>query len=191
MKRKNLKKNILLHICCAPDSTTAVENLKEKGYEVIGYYYNPNMDSPEEDIKRFNDTVKVSKEMNFELIGDYGDIKDRDEWMNEVKNLGNLDEGGTRCFYCFRFRLRKTAVKAKEIGTDLFTTTLTVSPHKNASLINCMGEEIARENEIEYFNANFKKNNGFKKSLEYSRKFKLYRQNYCGCIFSRRNGLSE
>jgi len=191
MKRKKLDNKILLHICCAPDSTAATEYLREKGFRVIGYYYNPNMDSTEEDIKRFKETEKVAGLMNFELYGDYGDIKDRELWSGKITGLEDLDEGGTRCFICFRFRLEKTAEKARELGLNRFTTTLTVSPHKNATLINLIGNKIAADYGLEFYDTNFKKKNGFIKSLEYSRKLNLYRQNYCGCIFSKNKDKNE
>ncbi|MCK4665820.1 epoxyqueuosine reductase QueH [Candidatus Dependentiae bacterium] len=186
MKKEKVKKEkILLHICCAPDATYPSE-LLSNNFEVIGYYYNPNMDSDEEDKKRFEETKKVSDLFKFELINSRGNIKDREEWNNAIAGLENLPEGGTRCFKCIEFRLKKTAEKAKEKNIKVFTTTLTVSPHKNAFLINSIGKNIAEKFNLEFLKSNFKKNNGLKKTLEYSKEFNLYRQKYCGCIFSKR-----
>ena len=107
--------------------------------------------------------------------------------MSQVKGLENEKEGGARCPVCFKLRLKKTAEKAKELGFDIFTTTLSVSPYKNAEILNEIGKAVANEVGIEYLEANFKKKDGYKRSIELSRQYNLYRQNYCGCKFSKRD----
>lgn len=187
MKRKKHKPKILLNICCGPDATYPFTVLDPE-FEVIGYFYNPNIDTTEEERKRFNETVRVAEHFGFKLIDECCLEQDRKEWRDFIKGLESMPEGGTRCFKCILFRLRKTAEKAGELNIPAFTTTLTISPHKNAALINSVGKNLAREFGLQYLETNFKKKNGFKKSLEFSRELNLYRQNYCGCEFSKHKG---
>ena len=113
------------------------------------------------------------------------------EFLSAVKGLENEKEGGARCPVCFALRLRKTAQKAKSLGFDVFATTLTVSPYKNSTIINSIGKQIEKEEGIEFYDGNFKKQDGYKKSIEFSKKYNLYRQNYCGCIFSQREAAQK
>lgn len=176
-------KKLLLHSCCGPCSTHVIDLLKND-YEITILYYNPNIDTSEEYLhrlneqKRFCDAVKVKvMEIGYEP----------EEYLNAVKGFESEREGGARCEICFRLRLDKTAQVAKEKGFDLFATTLTVSPHKNSIVINQVGKEIEKAKQIEFLDGNFKKQDGYKKSIELAKEYNLYRQNYCGCKFSKRS----
>ncbi len=183
---KSEKKKLLLHSCCAPCSTTAISRLAED-YKVTICYYNPNIYPEEEYIKRKNEQIKLINKLNSE--GEYNitmlDVEyDSDNYESKVENLRNEKEGGARCTVCFRLRLEKVASLAKSLDYDLFATTLTVSPHKNAKLINDIGEMLAKEYKISYLPTDFKKQDGYKQSVQLSKKYELYRQNYCGCKYS-------
>ena len=174
-------KKILLHSCCGPCSTQVIDVLR-KDYEVVIYYYNPNIDTDKEFNLRLSEQKRFCKEVGIEVIEDgYNPA----EFYCKVKGLEGEKEGGARCPVCFALRLEKTAVKAKQLGFDLFGTTLTVSPHKNAEIINSIGLAIAEKEEIEYLPGNYKKQDGYKKSIEFSKQYNLYRQNYCGCKFAK------
>ncbi len=175
-------KKILLNVCCAPDATHSINVLREQGFYIITYFFNPNIHPEEEYKARFNDMVKLAIEMNVENIMDVP--YDIAEWKKRCDPLANEKEGGKRCIECYKLRLEETAKKAVQSGIDIFATTLTISPHKNAELINTLGKEIAKQSGIQYYESNFKKKDGFKKSIELSKKYNLYRQNYCGCIYS-------
>lgn len=176
------KEKLLFHICCAPDATVVAERL-HPDYDITGFFYNPNI-HPESEYKlRVKEMEDLAKKINLKLIvGPY----DSDNWFEQVEGLEHEPEGGARCVVCFKMRLEQTARVAKEQGFDIFTTVLTVSPHKNADLINDIGEEIAEKYGVAFMAANFKKKDGFKRSLVLSKQYNLYRQNYCGCIYSKR-----
>jgi len=171
---------ILLHTCCAPCSTSSVERLM-KEYNVVSYFYNPNIHPEEEYRLRKNEMKKISDFFNIRtVIGDY----DKEEWLSSVKGLEKEPEGGKRCEVCFRIRLEKVALFAKEEGISKFTTTLSVSPHKSFEKIKEIGKEIERKFDVKFIDVDLKKKDGFKRSTVLSNKLGLYRQNYCGCIFS-------
>jgi len=178
--RKEKKSKVLLHICCAPDATTVIERLCSH-YEVVGFFHNPNIFPQEEYEKRGREARKLADAMGFLLIVP---PYQPEEWNEEVKGLENVPEKGQRCEVCFRFNLRRTARKACEMNISSFTTTLTISPHKDSHCIMQIGEAAAVEYGIHFLSIDFKKKNGFQRSLELSRKFNLYRQNYCGCRYS-------
>jgi predicted adenine nucleotide alpha hydrolase (AANH) superfamily ATPase len=159
-----------------------VERLRED-YDVFGYFYNPNIQPREEYDRRVETLRTLATEIELPLFVDEYDV---DRWLAMVKGLEDAPEGGERCEICFRMRLQKTIEYALENDFDLLTATLTVSPRKNAELINNIGKELAESAGIRYLESNFKKKNGFGRSVELSKKYKLYRQNYCGCIFSKR-----
>ncbi len=175
------KLKLLLHTCCAPCVTVPMERL-QPDYEVSCIFYNPNIHLRYEYLERLNEIIRLTKELELKIIIPEYDV---DRWFELVKGLEDEPEGGKRCSVCFEMRLRETAQYAKKNNFDLFTTTLTISPHKNATLINQIGAEISEQNQIPFLDANFKKKDGYKRSIELSKKYNLYRQNYCGCIFSR------
>ncbi|MCX5708241.1 MAG: epoxyqueuosine reductase QueH [Candidatus Omnitrophica bacterium] len=172
-------KKVLLHICCGICSSWAIEKLKIDGFQVCGFFYNPNIQPEEEYFKRLAVAQKVAEFHRIELLaGKY----DPDKWQQEVKGRENDPEGGKRCLVCFHFRLKETFRKAVELGIEHFTTTLTISPHKNFEVIKNIGSSLSPEGFLAY---NFKKEDGFKKSNKFCREHELYRQNYCGCLYSR------
>ena len=180
------KKRLLLHSCCGPCSTTAIFSLA-KEYDITICYYNPNIYPEEEYIKRKQEQLKLVSKINQEGVIkiDVLDVEyDSDKFEAAVCDLQKEREGGARCSVCFRLRLEKVASLAKKHGYDLFATTLTVSPHKNAKLINQIGEDVSKLKNVEYLPTDLKKQDGYKKSIEYSKQYELYRQNYCGCKYS-------
>ena len=182
---------VLLHSCCAPCSTSCID-LLTKYMDITIYYYNPNIEPQEEYNKRKEEEIRLIKEFNninkLDIIDcDY----DNDLFHEMSKGLEDVKEGGARCFKCYKLRMLATAKKAKELGYDYFATTLTLSPLKNSQIINKIGYEIEDEVGIKYLCSDFKKNDGYKKSIEFSKQYNLYRQNYCGCIFSKKNNLEE
>ncbi len=171
-----------MHACCAPCATHVVNVLREK-YEVVAYFYNPNIHPESEYHLRLKNMIKLAEVYELPLIvGEY----EVDRWFKKIKGYENEREGGKRCEKCFELRLKETAKLAKEIGASIFTTTLTISPHKNAKTINNIGKNLEDKYKIKFLEADFKKKDGFKKSVEESKRLGLYRQNYCGCIFSKR-----
>jgi len=176
------KARILLHVCCGPCSLHPYFFLKDD-FDVTFYFYNPNIHPKNEYFKRLEGVRTVSDTYSVPLIiGEY----DMKNWMILTRHLKDEPEGGKRCELCFKIRLNKTAETAKNLGFDLFGTTLTVSPLKNQAIINSVGEEIGKSKKINFFRADFKKKDGFKKTTELSKQLNLYRQNYCGCIYSKR-----
>ena len=175
-----MKDRLLLHVCCAPDATVAFERLS-KDWRIVGYFFNPNIYPVEEYAKRLGDFQRLGCQMGIEVrSGEYCD----QEWYNRIKGLENEPEKGRRCDVCFQFRLENAAQIAKTEGFDAFATVLTVSPHKNAEKINRMGQMLAEQYGTDYLATDLKKQDGFKRSVELSRQFGLYRQKYCGCKFS-------
>ena len=186
----NDKPKLLLHACCGPCSSYVLEYLSNN-FEITVLFYNPNIYPEEEYLKRKNELLKLIKLMNKSNIS-YEDIDYlSNEYDEKIINLENEPEGGKRCYECIYLRLQKTAILAKEGSFEYFCTTLTVSPHKNAEMINRIGEELSKEYDIKYLYSDFKKNEGFKKSIENSKKYDLYRQNYCGCKYSMRKEENE
>lgn len=172
---------LLLHSCCGPCSSYVIEYLS-KYFDLTVYYYNPNIYPIEEYEKR----LETQKQL-LERLGGAAMIDseyDPDRYFEQVSGLENEREGGKRCTVCFEMRLRRTAEKAKIGKFDYFATTLTVSPHKNTQIINQIGEELADEYSVKWLPSDFKKREGYKRSIELSKQFELYRQNYCGCKFS-------
>ena len=185
-KREGVTPSLLLHACCAPCSSYCLEYLSEY-FKITVFYYNPNI-YPESEYahrvaeeKRLISSLKVKNRIDF-IEGKF----DPSEFYGAVRGFETIKEGGERCFRCYELRLRETAKLAKERGFDYFTTTLTISPLKNAAKINEIGEALAEEYGIRHLPSDFKKKEGYKRSIELSREFALYRQNYCGCVFSRR-----
>lgn len=179
------KPRLLIHSCCAPCSSYVLEYLNQY-FEITVFYYNPNISPQSEFEKRAKEQCRLIDEMlpdaNIKtVIADY----DANEFFDTVKGLETEPEGGGRCLKCFELRLEKTAQLAKEQGFDFFTTTLTISPHKNAQILNDVGGKMASKYGVDYLFSDFKKKNGYRRSCELSEKYGLYRQNYCGCVFSK------
>ncbi|MDO4521578.1 MAG: epoxyqueuosine reductase QueH [Eubacteriales bacterium] len=177
---------LLLHSCCAPCSSYVIEYLSQY-FHITVFYYNPNIAPEEEYHKRVREQQRFIRELPTRYPVEFieGDF-DAPMYYEKVRGLEREPEGGARCEICFRMRLKRSAELAKELGMDYVTTTLTISPLKNAQLLNQIGEELAGEYQVRWLPSDFKKRNGYKRSTELSREYGLYRQNYCGCIFSRR-----
>lgn len=176
---------LLLHSCCAPCSSYCLEYLSDY-FKITVFYYNPNIYPEDEYYKRvseqkhFIERLPAKNPISF-IEGSY----DTDRFYNITKGLEDCTEGGERCFLCYELRLRESAELAKKYQMDYFTTTLSISPLKNARKLNEIGDSLAREYGIRYLNSDFKKRNGYKRSVELSEQYGMYRQYYCGCVFSK------
>lgn len=180
-------KRILVHICCAPDALYVMHILK-KDYAATGLFYNPNIHPKKEYDLRLAETRKTAGLAAFELIeGPY----DPDRWMGMTEAFKDEPEKGRRCDICYASRLAFTARRAAELGFDMFTTVMSLSPWKKSDVMNRQGLMLARRYGIGFLEANFKKKDGFRKSIAMSREHNLYRQNYCGCLYSFHNDISE
>lgn len=176
---------LLMHACCAPCSSYVLEYLASI-FDMTLYFYNPNIAPESEHIFRGNELERLISEMplnnSVQLIrAEY----EPEKFLAAARGLENVPEGGERCFKCYELRLRKTAEYAKEEGFDYFSTTLSISPHKNAQKLNEIGAELSEEFEVPYLFSDFKKRNGYKRSCQLSEEYRLYRQDYCGCAFSK------
>ena len=178
------KPKLLLHSCCGPCSTEVIDFLKDY-FEITVFYYNPNIEPIEEYLHRKKEQIRFLKEYKEAEIAFLDCDYDNASFKKIAKGLEHVKEGGARCNKCFYLRMFKTAKEAKELDFDYFGTTLTVSPHKNSTIINEIGEHISKELEINYIYGDFKKNDGYKKSIEFSKVYNLYRQNYCGCLYGK------
>ena len=190
--KKNEKEGIVpslfLHSCCAPCSSYCLEYLTSY-FEITIFYYNPNISPIEEYKKRVEEQKRLIDRLNekvkYKITFVEGEYKPED-FYEMAKGMEDLKEGGERCFGCYELRLREAGLLAKEKGFDYFTTTLSISPHKNAQKLNEIGEMISKEYGVCHLPADFKKKNGYKRSIELSKEYGLYRQDYCGCVFSKR-----
>ena len=186
---ENIKSNkvprVLLHSCCAPCSSYVIEYLS-KYFKLTIFYYNPNISPLEEYEKRKQEQIRLINSMETKNSVDIIDCDyDNDLYESSIKGLEDEPERGRRCEVCFKLRLEKTASRALELGYDYFGTTLTVSPYKNCLMINEIGLDISKKLGIEFLVSDFKKKNGYKRSIELSFEYNLYRQNYCGCKYSK------
>ena len=177
---------LLLHSCCAPCSSYVLEYLSDY-FEITVFYYNPNISPAEEYEKRAAEQKHLIQELPAKhpihlVVGAY----EPERFYAVSCGLEMVPEGGERCFQCFRLRLEEAAKMAAEGGFDYFATTLTISPLKNAQKLNEIGEELSEIYKVEHLPSDFKKKNGYKRSVELSAQYGLYRQNYCGCVFSKR-----
>ncbi|MCR5054052.1 MAG: epoxyqueuosine reductase QueH [Lachnospiraceae bacterium] len=184
LKRLEGTPKLLIHSCCAPCSSYVLEYLSEY-FSITDLFYNPNIDKKAEYDKRLQELERLISNMPFKnpvtlMPGRYETI----EFYDAVKGFEKEPERGKRCEICFRLRLTEAAKAARETGADYFTTTLSISPLKDAELLNTIGEELAAEYGVKYLPSDFKKRNGYKRSIELSKEYDLYRQDYCGCIFS-------
>lgn len=182
---------LLLHSCCAPCSSYCLEYLS-RYFEITVLYYNPNISPEDEFRKRAEEQRRLISEMPVKnpvslVVDEY----DSGEFFNAVKGLENAPEGGERCFVCYRLRLERAARYTKEHGFDYFCSTLSISPLKNARKLNEIGAELSEIYSVPNLPNDFKKKGGYLRSIELSREYNLYRQNYCGCAFSERNETAE
>ena len=175
---------ILLHSCCAPCSSYVILFLTNY-FDITILYYNPNIYPQTEYQKRKEEQIKLIKTLNTKNKLTYLDCDyDNNIYNQSIIGYENCKEGGLRCHICFKLRLEKTAILAKNNNFDYFCSTLTVSPHKNSHIINEIGQTLSDKYNIKWLPSDFKKNEGFKQSIELSKKYNLYRQDYCGCIYS-------
>ena len=179
------KPSLLLHACCAPCSSYVLEYLSPH-FEITLFFSNPNISPEEEYQKRLCELKRLVLEMELSVKIIEDDYSPKD-FFDMAKGLETLPEGGERCRKCYQLRLHETAAQAKLGGFDYFCTTLSISPYKNAQWINEIGEELSKEFGVPFLPSDFKKKNGYKRSIELSRKYDLYRQNFCGCVFSMKN----
>jgi len=192
---KNLpdhQKRLFLHSCCAPCSSYCLEYLRQF-FGVTVFYYNPNISMPEEYRLRVQEQKRLIEVLNAQLdekpdcnpINFVEGKYDPESFFAIAKGLEQCPEGGERCFACYELRLREAAMLAREGGYDFFTTTLTISPLKNAQKLNEIGQRLAVEYGVSYLPSDFKKKGGYQRSIELSKEYDLYRQDYCGCVFSK------
>ena len=183
IKNNKIKPKLLLHACCGPCSSYVIEYLS-KYFDITIYYYNPNTYPESEFIRRLEELNKfiINFNNNINVIEEKYESK---EFYNNIKGLEHLGEKSKRCYNCYELRMNKTAMYAKKNNYDYFTTTLSISPYKNANWINEIGKVLEEKYGIKYLYSDFKKKNGYKRSLELSREYNLYRQEYCGCVYSK------
>lgn len=192
---ENLVKNeevptLLLHSCCAPCSSYVLEYLSQY-FKITIFFYNPNIYPMEEYTRRVAEQkgliseMKVKNEIRF-IEGKY----DTESFYKLTKGLKEEKEGGVRCFNCYELRLNEAAIMAKEKGYDYFTTTLSISPHKNSAKLTKLVKSYPKKYDVKYLYSDFKKKEGYKRSIELSKQYKLYRQDYCGCVFSKNERMS-
>ena len=189
IKDNKVKPKLLLHACCGPCSSYVIEYLS-KYFDITIYYYNPNtypeteylrrLDELNKFINKFDDSVKVVEE-----------YYDPSEFYTTIKGLEHLGERSERCYKCYNLRMKKSAIYAKENCYDYFTTTLSISPYKDAKWINEIGGSLENKLDVKFLYSDFKKKNGYKRSIELSREFDLYRQDYCGCVYSVRDKIVD
>ena len=176
---------LLIHSCCAPCSSYVLEYLSQY-FKITIFYYNPNIYPAEEYHKRVAEQQRLISELPTKHKVDFIEGRfDEQEYYNAVKGLEHIKEGGERCFVCYRLRLEETAKLAKEKGFDYFTTTLSISPYKNAQKLNEISAELSDIYDVKNLPADFKKKEGYKRSIQLSKIYDLYRQDYCGCVFSK------
>lgn len=178
----NSKPKLLLHACCGPCSSYVVEYLS-KYFDITIYYYNPNTYPKDEYVRRMFELKKFIKEFNNRIKIIENEYYP-EEFYKSIKGLENNGERSKRCYNCYKLRLENSAKYAKENEFDYFTTTLSISPYKDAEWINEIGKELEKKYKVKYLFSDFKKRNGYKRSLELSKEYKLYRQEYCGCVYS-------
>lgn len=175
---------LLLHSCCAPCSSYVIEYLSQF-FHITVFYYNPNISKEEEYRKRVAEQKRFIQEFPAKYPVDFVEGEyDMERFYDCAKGYETCKEGGARCFHCYELRLRRTAQLAKEMNVDYFTTTLSISPLKNSVKLNQIGLQLEEEFGVRYLLSDFKKKEGYKRSIELSREYNLYRQNYCGCVYS-------
>ena len=179
------KPKLLLHSCCGPCSSAVLERISGF-FDIDVFYYNPNIDSADEFYRRSDEQIKLVEDLGLDdKIGVKVIKYNHQEFLSYIKGFEKYEEGGARCFRCYRQRLEETAKYAAENNYDYFTTTLSISPHKDSQILNRLGKFLSEKYKVNYLFSDFKKKNGFKRSVELTDKFNMYRQDYCGCEFSR------
>lgn len=191
IKNGEKKPTLFLHACCAPCSSYVLEYLHEY-FHILLYFYNPNITPDEEYKKRMAELLRFVKDAGYEeeitfIEGKY----DPESFFAMAKGMEDLPERGQRCYHCYELRMREAAREAKKWNADYFTTTLSISPHKNADWINEIGERLAEEYGVPHLPSDFKKKSGYLRSITLSQEYGLYRQDYCGCIFSKNSVKSS
>lgn len=189
--KENKVPTLLLHSCCAPCSSYVLEYLSNY-FKITVFFYNPNIYPKEEYLRRVEEQKKFISSLNTKhdidfILGKY----DTESFYAISKGLENEREGEERCFKCYELRLNETAMIAKKENYDCFTTTLSISPHKNAKKLNEIGGRLAEVHGTKYLFSDFKKKNGYKRSIELSKEYNLYRQDYCGCVFSKNERMAQ
>ena len=177
------KKSLLLHACCAPCSSAVLDRLANI-FDITVFFFNPNITEEKEYKKRLVELKKFIKNLDNKNIKVLEGIYEPNQFFNISKGLEKAKERGARCYKCYNLRLEETAKIATKEGFDFFTTTLSISPYKNSNWLNEIGENLDTKYTSTYLYADFKKHDGYKKSIELSKKYNLYRQDYCGCIYS-------
>ncbi len=180
---ENGRQPLLLHVCCGPCSSGVLE-LLAKYFDITLYYYNPNIYPHEEYKKRGDEIQKVLTGLRLDTVQVVIEHYDETEFYQAIKGHENDPEGGDRCHICYRLRMQRAVEYAKQHGFSLFTTTLSISPYKNSEILNQIGFALAEQYGVEYLYSDFKKNNGYLRSCVLSRQLGIYRQDYCGCVYS-------
>jgi predicted adenine nucleotide alpha hydrolase (AANH) superfamily ATPase len=191
IRESKKRKSLLLHVCCAPCSSYVLEYLNEY-FDITVYFYNPNIDIESEYRYRAEEEKRLLGEMPMKnpvkyVQGEY----DVEKFIEMSRGLEDAPEGGARCIKCYELRLERAAKYAKDMGFDLFTTTLSISPLKNSRVLNLIGERLSQKYGVDYLYSDFKKKNGYKRSVELSAEYKLYRQSFCGCSYSKRQSENK
>ena len=185
-KKDNIVPKLMLHACCACCLSYVLEYLSEH-FEIYVLYYNPNITERNEYEYRKSEVERLIFQMPLKRKVTVVDCEyDPNTYLEKIAGMEKEPERGSRCSVCFEMRLKKTAEIAQQYGCDYFATTLTISPLKNSSIINSIGEQLENDFSVSYLGSDFKKKNGYKRSIELSKQYNLYRQNYCGCVFSKR-----
>ena len=187
--REDLSPSLLLHSCCAPCSSYTIEYLSQF-FKITVLYYNPNISPKEEYEKRKSEQLRLIGEMKTKYPVSFLDC-DYDEFLDIARGYELCKEGGERCFRCYRLRLEKTAELAKKNNFDYFCTTLSISPLKNSQKINEIGFELEKELDVKWLPSDFKKKEGYKRSIVLSKEYNLYRQNFCGCAYSKAQSVEN
>jgi len=177
--------NVVLHVCCGVCAAGAATDLAREGHSVLGYFYNPNIYPFEEYQKRLQAAIKVANILRFPLKEG---LYTPEKWLEATELMKAEPEGGNRCRVCYRMRLQETFYYLEQCGADCFTSTLSISPHKSVITINMIGREIGGD---KFLARDFKKKEGFKRAYQLARQWGLYRQNYCGCVYSLREGIGD
>ncbi|WP_294703304.1 epoxyqueuosine reductase QueH [uncultured Fusobacterium sp.] len=182
--REGRKPTLLLHSCCAPCSCAVIEYLLQY-FEITIFFYNPNITFEDEYKIRLEEQKDYLKKRGYNIEVIEGNYNSKEDFFEKVKGLEKAKEGGERCFKCYNLRLEETALKAKELGFEYFSSVLSISPLKNAQWINEIGNSLAEKYQIKFLNGDFKKKSRYLQSVNISKEFNLYRQDYCGCVFSK------